>query len=554
MVWQTISVGNGGIGHIACWLACCAFVVLMMTGGCANRGVLTGGVADTTQPLITRTTPAQFATNVTGNTVTIAFATYVQREILQGIAIQPDVRFVTHYAGNEIEIEFVEPLRDSTTYVLTLGTSWKSHRGVQPAQAQTVVFSTGSSVASGVIEGLVETPSSADIWVMVFDSLPLGKPVYRQPLGANKQFRFSAMPNGTFWVAATRETTLNQSIDANEQRSIPWRSITTEQSVVAYTHLWMNTPPDSIPPTVVRCNAPYSTRCELSMSEPVLIHQSSVTILDSLGTPYGGIAFAKRLPTTTVSIQCVAELTAGTYTIVAPEAWCTDTAGNRISVTKQELVLRRQPQSDTTTFVATYPFGKDSTATVAFDTLEIRFSEPVDTVGFSTVTFQGQPLRRQFDSPTLLRIFPPEAQQRVGVVNVPMENLRSVSGKPLSNPSTQIRTKAAARMTVGSITGMVVDSTTELYSSKHKLIVQAVRDGNVLGQTVVGPDNRFTLTNIQQGETGFRIVVDTNNNLMYDSGELQPFVLSEPWFLAKQRAVVRANWTIEGVTLGMQQR
>jgi hypothetical protein len=128
--------------------------------GCASIKPPPGGEEDTTPPTIDTTFPSVGATNVPKNIKPrIIFEQNVDRSSLtQSVTLTPYMPGVIKYdwsGYDEVELELPEPLRDSTTYILTIGRDLKTRRNGTLTSPIQLIFSTGPTLDSGVITGQV---------------------------------------------------------------------------------------------------------------------------------------------------------------------------------------------------------------------------------------------------------------------------------------------------------------------------------------------------------------------------------------------------------------
>jgi hypothetical protein len=163
---------------IALFVICHLSLILVI--GCAAQKPPPGGPEDKTPPTIDTTIPHTGQTNVPTNTrVEFRFDRDVDRaSFQQAVSVTPYItgtlRF--HWSGyDQVNIEFPERLRDSTTYTVQLTRDLKSKRGNQLAVPYRILFSTGPKLDSGQINGFLlqpiagTGPKASDIFVMAYD-------------------------------------------------------------------------------------------------------------------------------------------------------------------------------------------------------------------------------------------------------------------------------------------------------------------------------------------------------------------------------------------------
>ncbi len=134
-----------------------AFCVLW---GCASIKPPPGGEEDKTPPTIDTSFPFIGATNVAKDIKPVfIFEQDVDRSSLtQSVTMTPYMPGVIKYdwsGYDEVELELPAPLRDSTTYILTIGRDLKTRRSGTLSAPIQIIFSTGPTLDSGVITGQV---------------------------------------------------------------------------------------------------------------------------------------------------------------------------------------------------------------------------------------------------------------------------------------------------------------------------------------------------------------------------------------------------------------
>jgi len=270
----------------------CVVCSALLLGGCAQTGALTGGDADTTSPTVVRTIPAHRATNVRPSTIRIAFADYVDRSVRTALRIQPDVRFSVNYAGDEIDVELREPLADSTTYIVTLGTQFTSRFGASPKEGYTLVFSTGSNIDTGAITGKVVAANLAGFEIfclpVVADTVVnvrLVSAPYRLAVGSSGSFRLEGLRDGEYRIAAIRDANNNGLLDADEDYATATQPVVVRRGAAMSVTLRPAAPIDSVGPYVRRVRATAARTIEVQATEPIATaHAGRFAITDSAGT------------------------------------------------------------------------------------------------------------------------------------------------------------------------------------------------------------------------------------------------------------------------------
>ncbi|MEO1448284.1 MAG: Ig-like domain-containing protein, partial [Bacteroidota bacterium] len=107
-----------------CWRILILTGLALSVWACAQPGTLTGGPRDEIPPTVQRTEPAAASLFFEGQSVKIVFSEPVRKPTFgKEIFISPLVKrpkIIQSDSGKRIRIEFDEPLRPETTYLITL--------------------------------------------------------------------------------------------------------------------------------------------------------------------------------------------------------------------------------------------------------------------------------------------------------------------------------------------------------------------------------------------------------------------------------------------------
>lgn len=129
---------------------------LLFIAACANIQAPSGGPEDKTPPKLSRASLDSVQVNFRKDKISIEFNEYVDKNrVIESLSISPRARMSYDWSGKEIEINFEEPLKGSTTYMLTLSSGWRDIRGNASEESRSWIFSTGPEIDSAHIAGSV---------------------------------------------------------------------------------------------------------------------------------------------------------------------------------------------------------------------------------------------------------------------------------------------------------------------------------------------------------------------------------------------------------------
>ncbi|GAB5518673.1 MAG: hypothetical protein RhofKO_09240 [Rhodothermales bacterium] len=541
-------------------------ILLLMIAGCAVPVAPTGGPPDQEPPFIVESQPADEAVNVTGQRMTLTFSEYLNTSsffsalnITPEPARPPDIKWQRRTAT----LTFQDPLRENTTYIITLGTELRDARGVALKQPLTLAFSTGPVISRGRLTGIVIEPlagapvAGADVYAYAapdrIPPVPLPeRPAYRTQTGDDGTFAFKYLTQQPYHVVVAQDGNQNRQIEAFERFAVPPVAILLADTVqVTPDSLrWLlRAPEDTLQPELERVRSLSSRRYTLRFSEGLRLDSLDLAqwvVRDSLGTRLDVLRGLYLRPgDATLAYVITDSLAPGPYTLIP--ATVTDSSFN--PVVRDTLVFAPRLFADTTRlrFEAFLPDdleeGNTGARIVPAEQQPIvRFNQGMpaevlsaaltvqDTTGqalaFSTSTEDGVRYAVRLDA---------------GFGSGQLVELR-IDGDALATPDT-VYTQRYQRIrddALGELSG-----TTRTDSTSTPLIVELYRitDDQLLQRAVVDSTGAFLFARLPEGGSyRLRLIADRNGNGVWDGGTLDPFEPAEAlaWFTTLPD--VRARW------------
>ena len=189
----------------------------VISTGCAQIGMPSGGNKDTLAPKLIRATPAVGSRNVTGNKITLEFDEYIDvNELQQNLLISPlqnrNPSIVASPRG--ITLKFRDTLLPNTTYNINFGNAVRDINENNVLKNLTYVFSTGSSLDSLTLNGkviLAETGGTdSTLLVMLYrnavdSTVKTKKPNYIAKVSTDGTFNFTNLPAASFKIYALKD-------------------------------------------------------------------------------------------------------------------------------------------------------------------------------------------------------------------------------------------------------------------------------------------------------------------------------------------------------------
>lgn len=132
--------------------------MLLGVAACANIGRPSGGVQDMLPPVFVKSNPAPGAVLFDGKRIEIEFDEIIQlTDPSANVTISPTQKQmpVVRASGRKVTVEFRDTLLPNTTYTIDFGTSISDNNEGNPLEGFTFAFSTGESLDSLRISGMV---------------------------------------------------------------------------------------------------------------------------------------------------------------------------------------------------------------------------------------------------------------------------------------------------------------------------------------------------------------------------------------------------------------
>ncbi|SDK85802.1 Ig-like domain-containing protein [Salinimicrobium catena] len=228
------------------------FLIVIISAGCAKRGTPEGGPIDEIPPQYVRARPENFTTNFDAREIRIYFDEYIkmqdpQRQIIISPPMDPKPDITPlGTASKSITININDTLQPNTTYTINFGRSITDNNEGNPLDYFTYAFSTGPyidslTVAGNVSDALLKMPDPY-ISVMLYevDSTYSDSVIYNRipryvtnTLDSLTTFELRNLKEGTYQLVGMRDVNNNYIFDpatdkvafADEYITIPTESV-----------------------------------------------------------------------------------------------------------------------------------------------------------------------------------------------------------------------------------------------------------------------------------------------------------------------------------------
>jgi hypothetical protein len=544
----------------------------LLLSSCAGQVAPPGGPPDTVPPRIIRTEPDSNAVDVRPDRVVLEFSEYVERRsVEESVFFSPDLGVLEFdWSGRELEITFAQPLRDSLTYVLNVGTDVVDVRaGNRMASGFSLAFSTGSRIDDAAIAGRVYDASPEGVFVFAYrlegrnpDTLNPAtvRPDYITQTGRQGRFLLSHLAEGRYRLIAVRD----QYKDLLYQKQVDAYGVGRQdydlsESEKPSEEIWFRLArEDTTHPFLSSASPGGGRQLLLRFSEP----------LDSLSLLRSDVEVQDTLSGQAQPVQSVYPTNPGWSDIgvllgTAPgqgQAYrvsvtgARDTAGNLVDPHHASVVVLGTGEPDTVLPRVDVSAIPDSVRGIARDAgLLLRFSEPVDSqavlsaLSLSDTSLAKVAFNHRWLYSTRLLIVPraPLHDASWYALGLPLDAVIDAENNVRTDTTLVVHFKTLDPRETGEITGRVLDSSGEgLRGPLHIEAVPLNRTGPV-SSVLLGRPGSFTLREVREGRYRLDAFEDADSSGAYSYGLPFPFLPSERFGVYRDTLRVRARWTFE---------
>lgn len=531
---------------------------LLGIAACATPRQPPGGPPDQTPPVLAETVPASGAVEVDAETLRLTFSEYVdQASFGRALSItpEPDGRVEVRWRGRTAVVRFPEPLRDSTTYIVTLDTNLRDARGVSLTQPITLAFSTGPQIDRGRLDGRVvgaergAAVAGIDVYAYAApDSsapVPLpDRPAYRTQTDDQGRFTLDYLRQRPYYVIAVADANRNRRPDAAEAFAVPPRpALVPDTTRTEALPAWVVTRLDTVPPAVQRVRPRSSRRLEVRFTEAVrlLARDPAAWVLEdssaARAVPVGAVYTLADSPNA-VYLR-TDSMAAGPHRLRVPPT-VADSAGNTAGTQPVDFSVSAVADTVRLRFEGFVP-AADTTGPVPLRPEEapaLRFNQPLDSVQFHALVAlrdtagEALPYRTHTDDGTTYRLFPDPPLAPGGRVHVAVT--------PPARPDTLIAQtfRRSPQSELGDLGGNVTAP------DSIAVVVELYRAERATPLATAAPDatGAFLFRDLPEGTYRLRAFLDRDGDGAWDGGRLAPYRPAEPLTWSTETPAWRARW------------
>jgi len=506
---------------------------------CAQIVQPTGGQNDKTPPELVSTFPENKTKNFTGREFRLTFNELVDASALSNelfIVPDPGSPYETKVKNNVVTLKFDKPLAENTTYTLNFRNGIKDLTEKNPARNLKLVISTGNEIDSlqvtGTITDLFTKEPRLDVTVGLYpaDTLPFAKkkPLYFVKTDSSGKYLLENIKNNKYFLLAFTDKNNNLRFDQKEESlaflpdSLDLQSNTDLPDMEVYRSDHSR---NKIKRAISRENEFVLQLDKNALKARVTYENLEDTIALSYHLSGSNLNFYKLKESITDTVH--------TVILLQDSLLVTDTLKQKIYFKEDN--RNRKRKTETMAINSNIKNGQELTSDIRY---ELFFDKPVirmDTgkIRFLTDTLEKEKINIQIIDNQHINIKVVTKAQRETELHIPPSVFENYLGDTnavfvLKNPVLQTDQ-----------TGLLEGETPDSETPKIAILQNEQRNKEFARQRFTG---KFLFEHIVPGTYHITVIYDTNDNGIWDPGNLEKLTLPEKIVTTKEPLRVRANY------------
>lgn len=543
--------------------------IIFLLWGCANRIAPTGGPKDEDPPVLIRSNPEDSQRNFKSLEMELEFNEFINlKSLKEQLIITPriDSEYDFKFKKKTVYLNFEEPFADSTTYTLNFREGIVDITENTPAQNLQIAFSTGNLLDTleiyGTVVDMFTFQPMKDVTVGLYtieDTLDIftGPPYYFAKTDEAGHYHFRNIKDGSYRLYAFQDGNKNLTCQsASEAYAFLREPIALDTTLIADTLRMEYMNIDTLEMTRVRNSGryfnlianKYITEANLKASNDSTLYYHFNDDHDGL-VIYNTFDISDSLEVYVTLKDSLKQVALDTFFLKFPES---SRRPNEYKVLLDELKASKENKVITGEISYTKPLAK-----INLDSIHIYYDSLTQYSLAQSFTYEIDSLNNKLSFRTML------PQIVLDSLNAPREA-----------PSTDISAKKNARapqyqfkFSLGTFYSVEKDTsetinrdlkftdvsktgiiTGKINTSKTLYTIQLLDQSYKVVQETK-PGTKYSFKEIKPGEYYIRILIDENENGVWDHSDIRVNRMAEPIIMYKDesgnnKTAVRANWEI----------
>jgi hypothetical protein len=556
-------------------------LISLFLSTCANQLPPGGGEVDTIPPEIVEYYPQDGTTNYDEDYFEIGFSEYVDKRSAQdAIFISPAIEGEIEYdwSGKYLRVYFPEPLRENTTYVVTIGTDVADYNNKnRMAEAFTFTFSTGNEIDRRVVTGKVYDPKAEDVMIFAYridpalrdlmndtTTSPLSyKPDYISQAGKKGDYKLMGLAAGKYRIFAVEDKFRDLLFQPDQDRiGIPFTEVEFAKEDTLYEGLdFFLSSADTTAPRLISAVMTDELHILVNLNErfdSTIITNNNFHFIDSASGKVTEPLYAYKGNTKpTEFVLVVSERFPVSDKIFVIADTLRDIEGNfylkdYTSITISEIADTTKPK-----LFKTIPVAGSRNADFLSQEFYFFFDDAFNRENAKTgISFQDT-----LKGPVKFDVtFPDDASFKINlvqrlepqkdyIIKIDFSKFRDAAGNYYDSVY-QYKFKTINGLDFTGVTGTLSNAD---FSKNLILILERQGREKKTYKQPVNKDN-FSFERVEAGKYFLWCFYDTDSSGTYSYGTANPFLPSEEFFFYKDTLNLKPRWTVTDVNFFLRQR
>lgn len=540
------------------------FIILL--SGCANQLPPGGGDVDKIPPEIISSYPVNGTTNYKDNYIEFEFSEYVdKRSFRDALFISPalDEQPEISWTGKSVEIVFTNGLKDSITYVVTIGTDVVDvNNKNRMANAYAFSFSTGDKIDKRTIDGKVYGKDIEGTMIFAYKftqdtaNYLNKKPDYVSQIGKDGSYKLNGLAESVYRVFAVKDQIRDFKYQSDQDLiGIPPKDIQLIGIDSSYSQLnFFLSKIDTMSPRLISAIMTDQNHILLSLSEECdtsIYHADNYFIYDSTAKSRLNIDFSYKGNTKKdemILVQTNKLLDSSKYYLFAKKL--KDLNGNIYENDWRELIISDKPDT-----IAPKLFKKipDTNASIDFDNpkLTFYFDDAIknklvqNAIQLEDTLKNKIPFEISFYDDATLTVQPISnlKSDKDFILYIDLSKFTDAAGNRFDSLFT-LKFKTISGIEFTGLSGRVNSSLENII-----IVLQNIKDLQKFYTTQPDKTSSYKFTRIEPGIYTLWYYSDKDSSGTYNYGYPFPFKEAEQFFVTQDSLKLKPRWSVTDLNI-----
>jgi hypothetical protein len=536
-------------------------VTLLFLTGCANQLPPGGGEVDLVPPSIISTHPDNGSTNFNDDYIEFEFSEYVdKRTFKDALFISPalDEQPEISWSGTSVEIEFPGGLKDSITYVVTIGTDVVDvNNKNRMANSFSFTFSTGDKIDKRSIDGKVygnDIEGTLIFAYKFFDDTTnylSKKPDYLSQIGKDGTYQLNGLAESVYRVFAVKDEFRDFFYQADQDLiGIPNKEISLLNTDSTYSGLnFFLTKIDTVKPRLLSTVMTDQNHLVVTLSEEcdsLTYYADNFQIIDSTSNQIFPVAYSYQTKANKEEFVLVHKNklnVENNYFLLAKKMQ--DLNGNIFVNEISGFVVSEKPDTAVLNLVKSEP-GKNGVTDFKNPEVRLYFDDAIDNkeiknaIQFTDTSKNGIDFNLVFVDDAAITIKPVKdlKPEKFYDISIDLNYFTDAAGNKIDS---------IYRLRFQTITGVEFTGISgKLTTAKSNVILVLQNPKDEKKFYTVEPDktSTYSFERIEAGNYSLWLYSDADSNKSFSKGYPDPFEYSEEFKFVADTIKLRPRWSI----------